>query len=210
MIPAYGFMVVHTTQRRARVVAWDDDGHALVADHETARLVRAADTEDFAYLSEADPEHAVIPGGGWMLERVVPGGDVPGGRTITEPVIAWRIDPGDGFGVAVARGDDGAEVENLTFGYTRIWHPLATDTCVSADVTPSCALHEVRVECGQCPSAQPDVFTGADRHVSGSHLHDAVVVHRIDGEEHDRQSVAAGVRWIVDGGGANRVQVISP
>ncbi|WP_428956170.1 hypothetical protein [Streptomyces sp. cg35] len=70
------------------VIAWDDEGRALVVDLERGKLMPASGYKGFERLVEADERAvAAVPGAGWsaLLKR-------PDGTTYTDPTIAWRID----------------------------------------------------------------------------------------------------------------------
>lgn len=69
MIPAYGWVAVfrdwmNIEARRVPVQAWDEDGHAMVADRESGRLCRANEYGDFAHLETVEQrEEPVAPRG---------------------------------------------------------------------------------------------------------------------------------------------------
>ncbi|MFF2475117.1 hypothetical protein [Streptomyces sp. NPDC058066] len=70
------------------VIAWDDEGHALVVDLGRGILVRANSYKDFDGLAEDGARVvAAVPGAGWRA--VFKGED--GSRRI-EPVVAWKIE----------------------------------------------------------------------------------------------------------------------
>ncbi|WP_041254972.1 hypothetical protein [Frankia sp. EAN1pec] len=69
----------------ARVIAWNNDGQALVVDKAAGRLVPAAQFEGFEGLEVDDHIVAALPGDGWMGEFR------SGGSTFHEPVIGWRV-----------------------------------------------------------------------------------------------------------------------
>lgn len=83
------------------VIAWDDDGHALVADESRGCLVMASSYSNFDGVSESrDPVVGVIPGGGW---RALYNDD---GKASVDPLIAWLVHP-DGSVVPVDTDNDG-------------------------------------------------------------------------------------------------------
>lgn len=83
------------------VVAWDDDGHALVADDSSGRLVRAADELGFMELRNDPKAVAMIPGGGWSVSL--------GHGEPDLPVVAWALRADGRVRPLVAFGVDGAE-----------------------------------------------------------------------------------------------------
>ncbi|MFD9225243.1 hypothetical protein ACFWDI_35765 [Streptomyces sp. NPDC060064] len=69
------------------VIAWDDDGCALVPDEKTGRLREASSYSNFAGLAPADaPVIGTAPGGGWSAEHRTDNGD-----TEATPVLAWLV-----------------------------------------------------------------------------------------------------------------------
>lgn len=94
------------------VVAWSDDGQALVVDRKGGGLRVAATVAGFVRLVHKT-EVTIVPGGGWM-------GDFDDDITrTTMPVVAWRIeDDGDGRPLfTIDTGDVAAD------GCVRVWHP---------------------------------------------------------------------------------------
>lgn len=93
----------NTYYTRKPVIAWDDDGRALVCDDEnTGRLVPADHYTNFAEIqaSEETKYVAAIPGGGWRLAW-----KNEDGSELIEPVLAWIIGAdGEGRALCVAEG----------------------------------------------------------------------------------------------------------
>jgi len=107
---------------RRPVIAWDEDGYALVADEANGRLRQAAGYGGaFVQLLEGGDERfvALAPGGGWLVERTGPGG------TSTVPVVAWGV---DGNGVVYALDTDGDGEVDKVAGEYRIFHPSESHT----------------------------------------------------------------------------------
>jgi len=108
---------------RVPVVAWDEDGHALVVDRTRGVLQPARSLPDFADLVEAADPHQIIPGGGWLTEWR--GGD-DGEPGWIEPVLAWRINSA-GWGEAIfTAGDGSVEPEGQSKQIIRYFHPDGT------------------------------------------------------------------------------------
>ncbi|MDJ1645404.1 hypothetical protein [Streptomyces pakalii] len=76
-----------TVYRSKPVIAWDDEGQALVADERSGRLVPANNGRTFTGLSEVGhPVVGAIPGGGWGVRFKNSDG------TFTEdPLVAWTV-----------------------------------------------------------------------------------------------------------------------
>lgn len=69
------------------VVAWDEDGAAMVADQKTGRLREASSYSNFAGLAKADAAVVgVVPGGTWRAEF-----STDEGGTTSWPVLAWLV-----------------------------------------------------------------------------------------------------------------------
>lgn len=69
------------------VIAWDDEGRALVVSDQTHRLVQAESYRNFHGVSEAGgPVVAAIPGGGWSA--VYRQDD---GSQAADPVLTWLV-----------------------------------------------------------------------------------------------------------------------
>lgn len=71
------------------VVAWDDNGAALILDEKLGALRPARDFTNFVRVTEDDtlPTVAAVPGSGWQFEYTDDEGD-----TFHAPVVAWAID----------------------------------------------------------------------------------------------------------------------
>lgn len=96
------------------VLAWDDQGHALVLDARRGQLVQARSLDGFRQVQQGDdPYLTAVPGQGWLVEATE-----PDGKVWTQPVIAFALDK-DGCGVVVTGAGDGSvEAERLD-GETR-------------------------------------------------------------------------------------------
>lgn len=90
----------HRLHEYLRVVAWDDDGNALVPDADSGRLVVARNQPGFNGLEGVETDSktpvALIPGGGWIADH---------GDGYTAPVVAWGVS-GDGEMRAYTRCDE--------------------------------------------------------------------------------------------------------
>ncbi|MER7043025.1 hypothetical protein ACIF6H_35050 [Streptomyces microflavus] len=76
-----------TVYRSKPVIAWDDEGQALVVDERSGRLVPANNGRPFIGLSEGGhPVVAAIPGGGWSARYK----DEDGTFTV-DPLVAWTV-----------------------------------------------------------------------------------------------------------------------
>ncbi|MFW3464294.1 hypothetical protein ACN24K_29865 [Streptomyces microflavus] len=76
-----------TVYRSKPVIAWDDEGQALVVDERSGRLVPANNGRPFIVLSEGGhPVVAAIPGGGWSARYK----DEDGTFTV-DPLVAWTV-----------------------------------------------------------------------------------------------------------------------
>ncbi|MFD8956559.1 hypothetical protein ACWFRT_33555 [Streptomyces anulatus] len=69
------------------VIAWDDEGQALVVDERSGRLVPANNGRTFTGLSEGEhPVVGAVPGAGWSVRFKNSDG------TFTEdPLVAWTV-----------------------------------------------------------------------------------------------------------------------
>lgn len=105
MIKSDGYVAVFDHDGRVTtkpVVAWDDDGRALVVDFVGGRLTPATGYINFKSLREADdPAVSAVPGQGWTVENI----DDDGTVRVT-PIIAFTLDV-DGWGRAVVASTDG-------------------------------------------------------------------------------------------------------
>ncbi|MFF6859915.1 hypothetical protein ACFY9H_31610 [Streptomyces bacillaris] len=69
------------------VIAWGDEGQALVVDERSGRLVPANDRRTFIGLSEGgQPVVAAIPGGGWSARY-----KNEDGTFTVDPLVAWTV-----------------------------------------------------------------------------------------------------------------------
>ncbi|MEU0990291.1 hypothetical protein [Streptomyces sp. NPDC005953] len=76
-----------TVHRSKPVIAWDDEGQALVVDERSGRLVPANNGRAFTGLSEGvHPVVAAIPGGGWSARF-----KNSDGSSIIDPLVAWTV-----------------------------------------------------------------------------------------------------------------------
>lgn len=95
MIPAqHPYQAHYKQEERGRtlftckpVIAWDDEGQALVVDERTGRLVPANNGRAFTGLSEGGhPVVAAIPGGGWRARYTN-----SDGTSLEDPLVAWTV-----------------------------------------------------------------------------------------------------------------------
>jgi len=138
MIPASGFEArfgedLGSLDSRP-VVAWSDDGKALVCDGKAGRLIPASSLPHFRHVARLEPEYRVIPGDGWLGEFTH-----RDQRSIRR-VVAWLVAP-DGFGRAVFANDNGTledppgdDWPTPHANIVRVWHP---DTPSADDRQPS-------------------------------------------------------------------------
>lgn len=76
-----------TVYRSKPVIAWDDEGQALVVDERSGRLVPADSGRTFTGLSEGGhPVVAAIPGGGWSARY-----KNQDGTFTVDPLVAWTV-----------------------------------------------------------------------------------------------------------------------
>lgn len=103
------------------IVAWADDGGPLVVG--MLGLVQATQEPGFTKITrKASPIVAVVPGGGWMVERTD-----DRDMTWTGPVVAWAVTANGG--VRPLWPDLDAQpvgVSPVTRTY-QVWHPRQTE-----------------------------------------------------------------------------------
>jgi hypothetical protein len=101
------------------VIAWDDDGAALVADAKTGRLVEASSYSNFIRVAPTEPAVVgVIPGGDWRAE--FEGGEDSG----FAPVLAWLV-TADGSCAPVCSDSDGSSFDPTDVGnFVRVANPV--------------------------------------------------------------------------------------
>ncbi|MCX5115413.1 hypothetical protein OOK13_44745 [Streptomyces sp. NBC_00378] len=76
-----------TVYRSKPVIAWDDEGQALVVDERSGRLVPANNQRTFTGLSEGGhPVIAAIAGGGWGARY-----NNEDGTSTVDPLVAWAV-----------------------------------------------------------------------------------------------------------------------
>ena len=126
MIPAGGrFDAIYSASRKIvtkPVVAWSDEGHAMVLDTFEGKLVRADQLKNFDSVREEKPGPAsMIPGGGWMYEFT----DEDGITERVQPVVAWVVSD-EGNIVPCNLADDGIYASELGGDGFRVYHPDAT------------------------------------------------------------------------------------
>lgn len=100
------------------VVAWTDDGDALIVGR--TDLVRARTRDNFHSLTESHQAATVgvIPGGGWLVEFTD-----DDGSTWIEPILAWTVEA-DGSVKPQAVEVDGSVYSLASLGGKwRIFHP---------------------------------------------------------------------------------------
>ncbi|MFD4524860.1 hypothetical protein ACFWP7_13230 [Streptomyces sp. NPDC058470] len=101
------------------VIAWRDDGAALVADMKTGRLRDADGWANFAGLRKADvPIIGVIPGEGWRAEVKTDTGD-----TDSRPILAWTLDAEGTCTPLVADSDGYTEDATGGVNFIRVYQP---------------------------------------------------------------------------------------
>ncbi|WP_327180311.1 hypothetical protein OG599_34545 (plasmid) [Streptomyces sp. NBC_01335] len=95
MIPAqHPYKAIYTQEVDGRVafsskpvIAWDDEGRALVVDERSGRLVPANNGRTFTGLSEGEhPVVAAIRGGGWGARY-----ENEDGTFTVDPLVAWTV-----------------------------------------------------------------------------------------------------------------------
>ncbi len=110
---------------RREIVAWADDGHALIAPQDRSGALRAVSSlANFLRIEEDDrgthsPYVQVIPGGGWMVRQRSEEG------VAEEPVVAWGF-TADGFGHALISSGNGLIVRGESIGDEDLYHPSET------------------------------------------------------------------------------------
>lgn len=123
MIPATAPYVATVDGFQIPVVAWSDEGEALVVDSRRGTLRPARTLTGFTAVTEDDESIVTaVPGGGWMMRYIA-----EDGSTWVEPVVAWAVDR-RGYADALATDSTGA-VEPLR-GLTRrpeFFHPNRRD-----------------------------------------------------------------------------------
>lgn len=127
MIPAtarYEASYRHEKDGRAHfttkpVIAWGDDGAALVADMKTGRLCDADSWSNFAGLAMADAEVVgVIPGGSWRAEHSTDDGDVE-----STPVLAWLVHADGSCTPTIADRDGYTDDPTTASNFIRLYEP---------------------------------------------------------------------------------------
>lgn len=105
-----------------QVVAWSDEGHALVLDSERGKLVRADQRKGFRSVHQEGPTYAgMVPGGGWMYEFTS-----DDGSTRVQPVVAWMLKHNGDFIPCNLSDDDSIYASEVVGDGIRIYHPEAT------------------------------------------------------------------------------------
>jgi hypothetical protein len=110
------FKVADGSTRTVEVVAWDDEGNALVLDSKRGQLVPARSySSAFQGVTHTrDPYITAVPGQGWTIEVTE-----EDGKVWMHPVIAFAIDM-DGYGIVITGAGDGSvEVESGLDGEKR-------------------------------------------------------------------------------------------
>ncbi len=101
------------------VIAWGDDGAALVADMKTGRLRDADSWSNFAGLAMADAEVVgVIPGGSWRAEHSTDDGDVE-----STPVLAWLVHTDGSCTPTIADRDGYTDDPTTASNFVRLYEP---------------------------------------------------------------------------------------
>lgn len=127
MIPAtnlYEARFRHETDGRPNfttkpVIAWSDDGTALVADVKTGRLRDADSWSNFAGLATVDaPVVGAVPGGTWRAEFSTDEGGLN-----SWPILAWLVHA-DGTCAPVHADRDGyADDPTTVSNFVRLYQP---------------------------------------------------------------------------------------
>ncbi|MFE5189211.1 hypothetical protein [Streptomyces sp. NPDC056628] len=127
MIPAttaYEASYRHESNGRAHftskpVIAWSDDGAALVVDMKTGRLRDADSWNNFAGLREATAAViGAVPGGSWRAEHSTEEGDIE-----STPVLAWLVHA-DGYCTPTVADRDGYTDDPTTASnFVRLYQP---------------------------------------------------------------------------------------
>ncbi|MDX3235682.1 hypothetical protein PV392_08275 [Streptomyces sp. ME03-5709C] len=101
------------------VIAWDNDGTALVPDEKTGRL-RAADSySNFAGVAPAKvPAVGILPGGTWRAEFRDDDGGV-----VSNPVLAWLVHADGSCVPTVADADGYADDPTTASNFVRLFQP---------------------------------------------------------------------------------------
>jgi hypothetical protein len=113
------------------VIAFDNDGMALVLDERQGFLTRAKSFQNFAGLSHAGHSDytTLIPAGGWRVEYT----DTDGSKS-SEPLTGWAL-KSNGDVVALTTDATGYVDDLQQYGGEfRIYHPDATEAEPSGDV----------------------------------------------------------------------------
>lgn len=111
------------------VIAWDEDGCALVADDHSGRLVRAADQDGFMDLDSGPKAVALIPGDGWSVSFAQEWEDLP--------VVAWELRADGRVRPLVVTDGDGAEPAEEVAPVRRVYRPDAdVPALTDTEVTP--------------------------------------------------------------------------
>ena len=101
------------------VIAWDDDGAALVPDEKTGRLREASSYSNFAGLAPADaPVIGTAPGGGWYAEHRTDNGDVD-----SIPVLAWLVRADGSLTPTIADSDGYTDDPTTASNFIRLYQP---------------------------------------------------------------------------------------
>jgi len=107
------------TERHTPVVAWSDDGDALVVEEATGRLVPAGQAGKLRAVARTGFTD-VLPGGGWMAEY-----REDNGALTSYAIVAWQVSAYTGYLEPVSVNDDGTTESMLTAtgNFVRLWHP---------------------------------------------------------------------------------------
>jgi hypothetical protein len=102
------------------VIAWDDNGTAMVISRKSGGLVRVTDYPNFVCIREGEGRAvAVIPGCGYVVEY-----DNGDGTTFTSPVLAWVInDLGYARAISVDSSLASADTVNDSSNFKGVYLP---------------------------------------------------------------------------------------
>lgn len=106
------------------VLAWDDQGTALILDEKRGMLRPARDYSNFDRVTEDDENTTVtaVPGDGWQFEYTDDNGE-----TFRAPVVAWSIDA-TGWAIPLAADhDDGYGSPEAAGNFHRLVGPDEAD-----------------------------------------------------------------------------------
>lgn len=111
------------------VIAWDDEGNALVVDEKTGRLRAANSWANFDGVHPGQaPVVAAIPGGGWLVEY-----SADDGTPVASPLPAWLVRRDGSFDPIDVDRDGVSGDPTETANFLRVHHPEAEEWPPEAD-----------------------------------------------------------------------------